>query len=856
MNSIKSSVLRKYQLNSLIFLGYLIIAFFAFWPIILGTDIMKWDIWAAHYPIQVMVSDAINTFGTYPLWNPLVRFGIPYYAFVGTPVWYPITLILNFIGYTPFMPGIEYSLHCAIASFGMFLLAKDLLKDDGKADETADVYKKLLGPVLAGLFYGFSGVFLSNAEHIMIIISASWVPYILLFSRRFINTKSLLTFMTAGILAGFVMTGGYPEIFCNTFIVLCLLNIYWSHEKEPAAKPWAVIGKGIFSTFNLGIATLLVSAITVVPFMKIMSLITRSGGQSPFGYPVTAILSAVFPVTFDDLSGMDHSMGLFYIGFLPILLLPLIIKYQKGNYIFYGIMSFISFIMCFGQYSFIHTVFYRFMPLYSTFRFPTLWRVFFSLFALLLMSRFIYDILTNLNEKPVRFFIKFLAILASVLGIMAIIFYAACIVDNKKMVNLAQVNKSVLLLLLFVVLYLSVFVSLLNKIISPRIFSLLLILIAAVEVLQISYKAFPVTIAAYDHEAYFRDARVKSYINTIKDIFESRVNMDNFAGHLRAASGQNTQNISNNKYFDELGYISVLMGNSVRYTLSLNRNITQNLPEVYFTDNIVDSSQISLGTWLNKAGVVPYQVHADGLGHLEGLSVRQSDLGTMTAENSLNYNVSGNTYAVKGNFTSSHNNTVTKIRAYFHDYSEKEIDLTLTFRDTNGRQDTYSDKFIVYRDGHGNAFSEIPLPVSIYDQKASVVRYFTDFSINSKNHIKKITDAEYVHGGQDQYAVLEYCGYNSISISVNAPADGIVNVLQNNYDGWKAYVDGNSTSITEVNGTFIGIPVSKGLHRIELKFKPWDFYAGAAVSFVYFWIYFWVLFLRFKKRSCLQEGCE
>lgn len=853
MNSISLQALKKNKLDVLILFLYLLISFLAYWPIILGTDIMKADIWNAHYPFQVMVSDAINAFGTYPLWNPLVRFGIPYYAFVGTPVWYPLTLLLNAIGYTPFMPGIEYSLHCAIASFGMFLLAKDLLIYGDRADQTAAGYKKLVGPLMAGLFYGYSGLFLSNAEHIMIIISASWVPYILLFSRRFINNKSLLTCMTTGILAGFVLTGGYPELFFDTFIVLCLMNIYWSHEKEPFAKPLTAAVKGIFSTFKIGIATLLASAITIVPFLKIMSLITRSGGQSPVGYPVTAILSAIFPVTVDKLSGMEISMGLFYIGFLPVLLLPAIIWYQKKNYLFYGIMSFISLMMCFGQHEFLHTLFYRFLPMYSTFRFPTLWRVFFAIFALLLVSQFICEIITGTAAETIRFFVKFLGAVAAVGVVLSVIFYAVSITDPKKLANLTLINRSLLLLLLFVVLYLAAFVLLLNKTVSPGIFSLLLILIAAAEVLQVSYKAFPVTIAAYDHEAYFRDAKVKSYIDKTWDAFKSRVNTDNFAGHLRATSGNiNTQNISNNKYFDEVGYISVLLGNTVRYSWSYNRTINQNLPEVYFTDNIVDSSRINLETWLNKAGAVPYQVHADGLGQSKGPIIRQSDVGSMTAEKPLKYSASGSVYEVKGKFTSSYNSRVTKIRAYFRDYHENDVDLRLTFTDAKGRQDNYSDKFKVYNDGHGNLYSEISFPVSIYSISANVgARYFSSFRIYSRAPIMKLTAAEYVQGGQDKYAVLEYCGYNSMSINVNAPANGLVTVMQNNYDGWKAYIDGNMTPITEVNGVFIGIPVSKGAHRIELKFRPWDFYAGAAVSIAYFWIYFLVFVLSCRKKRKL-----
>ena len=74
---------------------------------------MKWDIWDAEYPSQVLMSEALASH-TLPLWNPLMRYGTPNYAVLGTPVWYVITLILAWIGYTPVTVAVSYALHIAI----------------------------------------------------------------------------------------------------------------------------------------------------------------------------------------------------------------------------------------------------------------------------------------------------------------------------------------------------------------------------------------------------------------------------------------------------------------------------------------------------------------------------------------------------------------------------------------------------------------------------------------------------------------------------------------------------------------------------------------------------------------------
>ena len=47
---------------------------------------------------------------------------------------------------------------------------------------------------------------------------------------------------------------------------------------------------------------------------------------------------------------------------------------------------------------------------------------------------------------------------------------------------------------------------------------------------------------------------------------------------------------------------------------------------------------------------------------------------------------------------------------------------------------------------------------------------------------------------------------------------------------WTAELDGRPTRIVRANGVFSAIVVPKGNHRIVLAYRPWPFYAGAAVS--------------------------
>lgn len=106
-----------------VFLFYVLFSACANWSLLLGENLMKYDIWDAEYPTQVLMTDALAS-GTVPLWNPLMRYGSPYYAVFGSPVWYPLTLFLALVfGYSPHILAASYVMHIVIAQFGMFLLA-------------------------------------------------------------------------------------------------------------------------------------------------------------------------------------------------------------------------------------------------------------------------------------------------------------------------------------------------------------------------------------------------------------------------------------------------------------------------------------------------------------------------------------------------------------------------------------------------------------------------------------------------------------------------------------------------------------------------------------------------------------
>jgi hypothetical protein len=59
---------------------------------------------------------------------------------------------------------------------------------------------------------------------------------------------------------------------------------------------------------------------------------------------------------------------------------------------------------------------------------------------------------------------------------------------------------------------------------------------------------------------------------------------------------------------------------------------------------------------------------------------------------------------------------------------------------------------------------------------------------------------------------------------------GFLIISQIFYPGWLAIVDGKEERPLRVDYTFVGVPLSKGTHTIDLVFRPMSFKIGLALS--------------------------
>jgi hypothetical protein len=84
--------------------------------------------------------------------------------------------------------------------------------------------------------------------------------------------------------------------------------------------------------------------------------------------------------------------------------------------------------------------------------------------------------------------------------------------------------------------------------------------------------------------------------------------------------------------------------------------------------------------------------------------------------------------------------------------------------------------------------------------------------------------------GQDESVRFRSYEADRMAMQVDARSAGLLVLSEMYYPGWFATVNGKAAPIYPVDGALRGIPISAGPNRVELKYSPLSFRAGAALS--------------------------
>jgi hypothetical protein len=357
---------------------FLLVAVLAFFPVSFFLYPVKYDAIDCFYPWRFHIGECLQN-GQLPYWNPFQDLGYPIHADPSSGAWYPMVWIIGyFSGYTVYTIGFEFWIHLFFAGIGFYLLAKTLKFEQNYA-------------LIAGISYMLCGVFIGNAQHLPYIISAAWLPFVLHFYFRMVQERSYWNSLRAAFFLFLMVSGGYPAFTIILFYLLLLFFCIYL-MKEFQQKDRLNIVHFLGRHFVFLFYTVLLCLVLFVSIYQVSPYLSRLGDfeleQALFSpFSPQSFISFITPLasaTHTDYFNSDLSMRNGYFGLLPLLFFILGIFAKKPREIsilfYFGIFSLLASV---GEYLPVRAFLFHYVPMMNVFRFPSVFRLFFIIGALL-----------------------------------------------------------------------------------------------------------------------------------------------------------------------------------------------------------------------------------------------------------------------------------------------------------------------------------------------------------------------------------------------------------------------------------------------------------------------------------------
>jgi uncharacterized membrane protein YfhO len=324
-----------------------------------GIDVVEYFFWNAHFIKEQFLS------GNIPLWNPYYYCGHPFLANPQTFIFYPSTFF-----YIVFSPSWAFNLdtilHVYLAAMGAyyFVFLVTQFRSAG---------------LVAGITYGLSGYFMDNifAGHLTMVHTAALLPWMFYFIEKSYITKRKLFLAVCGLVFGLQILGGEPQ---NAYYTALFLSAYFFIRYFSVFRPFrfeSVYRFGIYFLL-IPIIALGVSAIQILPSVEFMSLSDRAENTFEFAtfysFPPRNLFTFLIPKPDIDSSILNANWEFAgYIGIISIFLAGIGVLFStlRQYTLSFASMLLIALTIMLGHYTPIYHLYYKWLPLLSTFRIPS-----------------------------------------------------------------------------------------------------------------------------------------------------------------------------------------------------------------------------------------------------------------------------------------------------------------------------------------------------------------------------------------------------------------------------------------------------------------------------------------------------
>lgn len=362
---------------------WLAILFLAVWPLVynwpatLRQAVFSFgDIFLFFYPTHLAYANALRQFRL-PLWAPEMLAGFPLYAEGQIGALYPTHPFLY--GLLPIDIATNYDIlfHLGWVAIGTFLFARSLKLHTASA-------------VLAAMAFGWGGFFTPRYQHMSVLATASWLPWILwAWEKREQETdraKRLRWFVLLALMSAIQLLGGHPQFaFLTAIFVSMYAAVRWRRDPSlnlsvsGGGQGW---GRVFFKYFNpralipvILFFTLgaMVAAMQLIPTLELGNFSNRASGLLPKIFNAYSLRAVHFVMLFHPflLGNPSPTISVEVIGYIGLLslffALVVIFVRRERRVVFFLLICALALFLGLGD----QNVFYRglrYLPLFGYFR--------------------------------------------------------------------------------------------------------------------------------------------------------------------------------------------------------------------------------------------------------------------------------------------------------------------------------------------------------------------------------------------------------------------------------------------------------------------------------------------------------
>jgi hypothetical protein len=196
---------------------FILLIVFVYWQISFCTAALKWDLLDVVFPFRYHFSSAASA-GHFPLWNPYIQTGVPYYADLQAPTYYPELLVVSSLGgYTIYWMHFLIIVYFIVAFLGLFKLLTYFQYSNWTSS-------------LAAFIYVCSGYFVGHGQHFFLLVGSAWLPWVIWAYLKFIDKRNQRTALIFVLSTFLMLTGGYQALSICLFYLLLLFFLIQSYR--------------------------------------------------------------------------------------------------------------------------------------------------------------------------------------------------------------------------------------------------------------------------------------------------------------------------------------------------------------------------------------------------------------------------------------------------------------------------------------------------------------------------------------------------------------------------------------------------------------------------------------------------